>query len=154
MTVVGYPSLKLKPPLVRCFGAEPVKVDLYDSEAIRRAIAGSDAVLRLTTKIGPMAKLRDLRTWTETMRLRTSGAHILVDAAIAEGVPVYIHESVSYTPREAQIGFLRIVEPMMAGLLFCARRSTVNGKQTASRNRADECLWWVLALRGSLSQRN
>src|SRR5207244_11677471 len=43
-----------------------------------------------------MAKLRDPRTWTETMRLRTTGAHLLVDAAIAEGVPVYMHESVCF----------------------------------------------------------
>ena len=85
-----------KAELVRSLGAEPVAVDLYDAEAMRRAIAGSDAVLRLTTKFGPMAKLRDPRTWTETMRLRTSGAHLLVDAAIAEGVPLYLHESVSF----------------------------------------------------------
>src|SRR5215471_11402025 len=85
-----------KAELGRSLGAEPVAVDLYDAEAMRRAIAGSDAVLRLTTKFGPMAKLRDPRTWTETMRLRTTGAHILVDAAIAEGVPLYLHESVSF----------------------------------------------------------
>jgi len=85
-----------KAELVRSLGAEPVAVDLYDAEAMRRAIAGSDAVLRLTTKFGPMAKLRDPRTWTETMRLRTSSAHLLVDAAIAEGVPLYLHESVSF----------------------------------------------------------
>ena len=85
-----------KSELVRCLGAEPVEVDLYDSEAIRRAIAGSDAVLRLTTKFGPLTKLKDPRTWTETMRLRTASAHSLVNASIAEGVPVYFHESVSF----------------------------------------------------------
>jgi nucleoside-diphosphate-sugar epimerase len=87
---------KQKSDLVRSLGAEPIDVDLYDSKAVRRAITGSDAILRLTTKIGAMTKLRDPRTWTETMRLRTAGAHILVDAAIAEGVPVYLHESVSF----------------------------------------------------------
>jgi nucleoside-diphosphate-sugar epimerase len=87
---------KEKSDLVRSLGAEPVEVELYDSKAVCRAIAGSDAVLRLTTKFGPMTKLGDPRTWTETVRLRTTGAHILVDAAIAEGVPVYVHESVSF----------------------------------------------------------
>jgi uncharacterized protein YbjT (DUF2867 family) len=79
---------KEKSGLVRRLGAEPVELDLYDSKAVCRAIAGSDAVLRLTTKFGPMAKLRDPRTWTETMRLRTKGARTLVDAAIVAGVPV------------------------------------------------------------------
>ena len=48
----------------------------------------------------------DPPTWTETMRLRTTGAHILVDAAIAEGVPVYIHESVSFVYAEGGANWL------------------------------------------------
>jgi len=66
---------KEKTALVRTLGAEPADVDLFDPAALRRAIA---AVLRLTTKFGPMLKLRDPRTWTETMRLRTAGARVLV----------------------------------------------------------------------------
>ncbi len=85
-----------KAALVRSLGAEPVECDLYDLASVRKAIAGCDVLIRLTTKIGPMAKIRDARMWEETNRLRTEGARVLVDAAIQEGVPVYLHESVTF----------------------------------------------------------
>ncbi len=82
--------------LARNFGAETVEVDLYDAAAVRRAISGSDAVLRLTTKIPPIMKMGKRGAWTETNRLRTVGARILVDAAINERIPIYVHESIVY----------------------------------------------------------
>jgi nucleoside-diphosphate-sugar epimerase len=85
-----------KATLVRRLGAEPVECDLYDGNAVRRAIAGADVLVRLTTKIGSMAKLRDPKLWEETNRLRTAGARVLVDAALAEGVATYVHESVTF----------------------------------------------------------
>ncbi len=85
-----------KAALVRGLGAEPVDCDLYDVKSVRKAVAGCDVVVRLTTKIGSMRSLRDSKSWAETNRLRTEGARILVDAAIAEGVPAYIHESISF----------------------------------------------------------
>ncbi len=85
-----------KAAFVRSLGAEPVECDLYNLASVRKAIAGSDVILRLTTKIGSMMNLRDPKTWVETNRLRTEGARILVDAAIAEGVPAYISESVTF----------------------------------------------------------
>jgi nucleoside-diphosphate-sugar epimerase len=69
---------------------------LYDPASVRKAVAGSDVILRLTTKIGSMMKLRDPKMWAETNRLRTEGARTLVNAAIAEGVPAYVHESVTF----------------------------------------------------------
>ncbi len=75
--------------LARSVGAEPVAVDLYDGAAVRRAVSGSDAVLRLTTKIPSVTKMGTRGAWTETNRLRTAGARILVDAALEERVPVY-----------------------------------------------------------------
>jgi nucleoside-diphosphate-sugar epimerase len=85
-----------KARLVRSLGAEPVDVDLYDPAAVCRAIAGSDAVLRLTTKIASMMKMGKRGAWTETGRLRTVGARILADAAIKERVAIYGHESVVF----------------------------------------------------------
>jgi nucleoside-diphosphate-sugar epimerase len=87
--------------LVTNLGATPVAVDLFDRDAVRRAIAGSDALVRLTTKIPSLMKMRDSKAWNETIRLRTEGARILVDAAIAERVPVYIHESVTFVYRDS-----------------------------------------------------
>lgn len=85
-----------KAALVRSFGAEPVDCDLYDLGSVRQAIAGCDVLIRLTTKIGSMSKIRNSKLWEETNRLRTEGARVLVDAAIQEGVPTYIHESVTF----------------------------------------------------------
>ena len=85
-----------KAALVRSLGAEPVECDLYDFASVRKAIAGCDVLIRLTTKIGSMTKIRDSKMWEETNRLRTEGARVLVDAAIQEGVPTYIHESVTF----------------------------------------------------------
>jgi nucleoside-diphosphate-sugar epimerase len=82
--------------LARSLGAEPLEVDLYDGAAVRRAVSGSDAVLRLTTKIPSLLKMGKRGAWTETNRLRTVGARILVEAAIQERIPVYVHESVAF----------------------------------------------------------
>ena len=123
---------KEKSELVRSLGAEPVEVDLFDPRAACRAIAGSDAVLRLTTKIGSMAKLRDPRTWAETIRLRTIGAHILVDAAIAERVPLYIHESVSLVYAEGGENWLSEDSRTDDGGTAILR-ATLEGEQEADR---------------------
>jgi nucleoside-diphosphate-sugar epimerase len=85
-----------KARIARELGAQPVDPDLYDLASTRKALSGADAVLRLTTKFGPMSRLRDPSSWTETIRLRTEGAKVLVDAALADGAQVYIHESVSF----------------------------------------------------------
>ena len=87
---------KEKAELVRGLGAEPVDVDLYDPPAVREAISGSEALLRLTTRIPPLARMWDRPAWQETNRLRTEGARILVDAALAQGVKVYVHESIVF----------------------------------------------------------
>lgn len=95
-----------KAALIRAMGAEPVDVDLYDEAELRRAMAGCDAVVRLTTKIGSLMKLGRLKTWEETNRLRTAGARTLVNAAIAEKASVYIHESVTFVYRDGGAAWL------------------------------------------------
>src|SRR5579859_2051369 len=69
-----------KADVVRKLGAEPVEEDLYDPKEVRQAVTGSEAILRLTTKIPPMARMRSRGAWEETNLLRTEGARILVDA--------------------------------------------------------------------------
>lgn len=85
-----------KSSMVRSMGARPVDCDLYDLTSVRRAIAGCHVLIRLTTKIGSLMTIRKPEAWAETNRLRTAGARILVDAAIAEGVAAYIHESITF----------------------------------------------------------
>ncbi len=79
---------------------KPWRLICYDAKAIRQAIAGSDALIRLTTKIGSLTKMGSAKAWEETNRLRTTGAHILVDAAIEEKLKVYVHESVTFVYRD------------------------------------------------------
>jgi NAD dependent epimerase/dehydratase family enzyme len=91
-----------------------------------------DAVLRLTTKIGPMSKLRDPRTWAETIRLRTEGARVLADAAIAEGVPTYVHESVTFVYADGGANWISEEAPTDDGRTAILR-ATLEGEREAQR---------------------
>ena len=51
--------------------------DLFDPDAVRRAVSGVDAVMHLATRIPP-PKLRGTReAWTENDRLRTAASRLL-----------------------------------------------------------------------------
>ncbi|MGZ3505980.1 MAG: NAD-dependent epimerase/dehydratase family protein [Vulcanimicrobiaceae bacterium] len=79
---------------VRNAGAEPVETDIFDVDALRRAMRGCDAVLRLTTKLaGSLSNMRSKSAWEETNRLRAYGAKCIVDAALLENVGTYVQES-------------------------------------------------------------
>ena len=122
---------KEKAELVRSLGAEPVDVDLFEMKSVQQAVKGMDAVLRLTTKIGPMSKLRDPRTWAETIRLRTEGAQVLANAAIAEGVPTYVHESVSFVYADGGANW--ISEELHDDGRTAILRATLEGEREAQR---------------------
>ena len=104
-----------KAALVRKLGAEPVDVDLFDAVAVRRAVAGSEAVVRLTTKIGRLTEISKRRAWDETNQLSTEGARILVDAALAEGIGTYVHESVTFVYRDGGEAWLAEDAPVDDG---------------------------------------
>ena len=123
---------KEKADLVRSLGAEPVDVDLFERQSVRQALKGMDAVLRLTTKIGPMSKLRDPRTWMETIRLRTEGARVLADAAIAEGVSTYVHESVTFVYADGGASWISEEAPTEDGGTAILR-ATLEGEREVRR---------------------
>ena len=93
--VLGQPTVKLlvdaghqvrgtargeeKSQLLRSLGAEPVAVDLYDAAAVKEAVAGSEAVIHIATKIPPIMKMRSRGNWTENDRLRREATKNLVD---------------------------------------------------------------------------
>lgn len=85
-----------KARLLHSLGAEPVAVDLFDPAALREAVAGSDAVLRLATHIPAPPRMLFRRAWAENDRLRRDGARNLVDAALSTGVRRYLQESVTF----------------------------------------------------------
>ena len=78
---------------VRRLGAEPVRADLFDPESLAEAVAGSDAVLHLATKIPPTAETRKRSAWIENDRIRAEGARNLVEAALAAGVTTVVYPS-------------------------------------------------------------
>lgn len=121
-----------KAAAVRAIGAEPIEVDLYDPRAVRRAISGSDAVLRLTTKIPSLMKMAWRGAWAETNRLRSVGARVLVDAAIFEQIPVYLHESVTFVyadGRDRSIGEDAPTDDCGTAIL----RAALRGEREAAR---------------------
>src|SRR5215831_7621132 len=66
----------------RELGAEPVRVDLFDADGLQKAVAGSEAVLHLATRIPPARQAMRREAWAENDRIRTEGSRTLVDAAV------------------------------------------------------------------------
>jgi len=85
-----------KADLLRSLGAEPVEVDLFDPDALRAGIAGSEGVLHFATKIPPIMRMRWKGAWRENDRLRTLASRHLVDAAINSGAQVFVYESITF----------------------------------------------------------
>lgn len=82
--------------VLRGLGAEPVVGDLFDLRAMTAAIAGSEAVMHLATRIPPPAQMRKLAAWRDNDRLRSQGASVLVSAAIAAKARIYVQESITF----------------------------------------------------------
>jgi nucleoside-diphosphate-sugar epimerase len=75
-------------------GARSVEVDLFDSGALRRALAGHDVVVNLATHMPPSTfRMMMPGAWKENDRIRRLGSAALVDAALAAGVGRFIQES-------------------------------------------------------------
>jgi nucleoside-diphosphate-sugar epimerase len=74
-------------------GAATIVLDLFDRGGVRRAIAGQEAIVNLTTQIPRGLSILFPRAWTETNRIREYGSALLVDEALAAGVKVFLQES-------------------------------------------------------------
>lgn len=120
-----------KSALVRSLGAEPVAVDLFDPEAVRAAVAGSEAVLNLATKIPPIMRMRWKGAWRENDRLRTEGSRILVEAALATGTAVYVQESITFIYRDGGDELLDEDSPL--SITWVALQSMINGERETGR---------------------
>lgn len=75
-------------------GARALEVDLFDADAVRRAIAGHDTIINLATHM-PSSALKMMLPWSwkENNRIRRQGSATIADAALAEGVSRLIQES-------------------------------------------------------------
>jgi nucleoside-diphosphate-sugar epimerase len=72
------------------------ELDLFDRAAVADATRGVDAVLHLATRIQPLEQLGNPGAWRENDRLRADASRILVDAALATGVIVYVQPTVTF----------------------------------------------------------
>lgn len=72
------------------------ELELYDEEAVRRALEGIQAVYHLATRIPPPQAQGQPGAWDENDRLRSEASRCLVDAALATKVSVYVQPSVTF----------------------------------------------------------
>jgi nucleoside-diphosphate-sugar epimerase len=72
------------------------ELDLFDSSAVRDAVAGHDAVLHLATKIPPPPEMGDEAAWQMNSRLRAEATPLLVDAAVAAGAKLFVFPSIAF----------------------------------------------------------
>jgi nucleoside-diphosphate-sugar epimerase len=85
-----------KAALLRELGAEPFAVDLFDANAVKGAVDGSEAVLHLATNVPLLRRMATKKGWAMHNRLRTTATEMLVDAALTTGVTKFVKESVSF----------------------------------------------------------
>lgn len=128
---------------LRELGAEPVVVDLFDGDAVKGAVVGSEAVLHLATNVPPLRRMATKRGWATHNRLRTVAAELLVDAALAAGATTFVKESVTFsypdrgdawidetTPPDETIALLR---PTLAGERIMDRFTAGGGRGVVLR---------------------
>jgi nucleoside-diphosphate-sugar epimerase len=72
------------------------ELDLFDRAAVADATREIDAVLHLATRIQPLQQLGNPEAWRENDRLRADASRILVDAALATGVTVYVQPTATF----------------------------------------------------------
>lgn len=72
------------------------ELDLFDPDAVARAITGADAVLHLATRIPPPQLHGDAAAWQENDRLRTEASRLLVDAALAGETQAYVQPTIAF----------------------------------------------------------
>jgi nucleoside-diphosphate-sugar epimerase len=120
-----------KSRLLRSLGAEPVSVDLFDADAVKTAVAGSEAVLHFATKIPSLTRMRWKRAWRENDRLRTDATRNLVDAAIATGSSTFVYESITFIYGEH--GDEWVGEDDSISIGWASLRSTIDAERQTKR---------------------
>jgi nucleoside-diphosphate-sugar epimerase len=132
-----------KATMLREIGAEPVAVDLFDGEAVKAAVDGSEAVLHLATNVPPLRRMASKKGWAMHNRLRTQATAALVDAALTTGVAKFVKESVTFvypdggdtwidetTPPDESIEML---QPTLEGERIVARFTAGGGQAVVLR---------------------
>ena len=101
------------------------ELNLFDPVAVTRAVHGVDVVLHLATRIQPLDQLDNPDAWRQNDRLRADASRILVDAALATNVAVYVQPTVTFVyPPEGPVSEttpIREVSPILRSALVAER---------------------------------
>jgi nucleoside-diphosphate-sugar epimerase len=99
--VTGVTRTDEKAARLRELGAAAVGVDLFDPDAVREAVAGSEVVCNLATHIPRASRAVKTSAWAENDRIRREASRHLVDAALATGASRYIQEAITFIYADA-----------------------------------------------------
>lgn len=86
---------------LRGYGARPVSVDLFDSNAVRESIEGHEAVVNLATKIPSLERAMLPGAWKDNDRIRREVSRNLVDGALAANARIYVQEALGFIYSDA-----------------------------------------------------
>ena len=105
------------------------ELDLFHPVAVADAVRDVDGVLHLATRIRSVEQISDPDAWRENDRLRAEASRILVDAAIAAGVAVYVQPTVTFVyPATGPVS-----EDTPCGEVMPILRSAIVAEQEAER---------------------
>ena len=112
-------------------GATTATLDLFDADAVRRMVAGHDAVVNLATHM-PSSTMRMMLpgAWRENDRVRRDGSAILADAAAAGGVTRFVQESFAPIYEDGGDRWLDETAPVRPATY---NRSMVDAERSAER---------------------
>jgi nucleoside-diphosphate-sugar epimerase len=80
-------------------GGTPATIDLWDLAGLRKAVAGHEVVVNLSTAIPPSSQALLPGAWRENDRIRRDLSRRLVDAALAAEATRFVQESIAFTYR-------------------------------------------------------
>jgi nucleoside-diphosphate-sugar epimerase len=104
--VIGTSRSRGNAERLRALGAEPIKLDLLDAHAVRKAVLETepDAIVHQATALADVRFSKNLdRTFAQTNRLRREGTDALLAAAREAGVPRFVAQSFA-SMRYARVG--------------------------------------------------
>jgi nucleoside-diphosphate-sugar epimerase len=108
---------------------EHAELDLFDPRAVAGAVREVEGVLHLATRVRTLDRISDPDAWRENDRLRSEASSILVDAAIAAGVSVYVQATVTFVyPTDRPVS-----EDTPVGEVLPILRSALAAEQQAER---------------------
>lgn len=96
-------------------GARAVEADVFDAASLRRAFAGTNAVVNLLTHIPSADRMADPSAWAENDRVRTEASAAIARAAQAAGVRRLVQESIAFVYADGGDAWLDEDAPVAGG---------------------------------------